>query len=326
MDGSTSRAGSRIARVILAPEISEIAGSVRARLPELVDRVVQRLLAEIEFYRDREVVSLQDLRDSVASNLESMVAQLTTDRPPDLSAPRETGRRRAEQGTPLADILHAYRIGFTELWGGDRRGGPPRRPGPLRDARRRRHRRVVADRRVHPGAHRRLPGGRGGAAARRGPGTLGAGGGPVHRGDARPGHALGGRQAASPALGGRVRGGGRRGARAGPGGPARRRGAAGRAGNRVGLATAPRHPDRRGVAAARGRPARPPAAPRRRGARPGRRQPPLPRAGGHTPRPPLRPAGPGQPARGRPGGGAVRADPGAGADRAGPAGPGGGPG
>ena len=116
MDGSTSRAGPRIARVVLAPEISEIAGSVRTRLPELVERVVQRLLAEIEFYRDREVVSLQDLRDSVASNLESMVAQLTTDRPPDLSAPRETGRRRAEQGTPLADILHAYRIGFTELW------------------------------------------------------------------------------------------------------------------------------------------------------------------------------------------------------------------
>src|SRR5215211_6886857 len=104
------------ARVVLAPEISEIAGSVRTRLPDLVDRVVRRILAEIEFYRDREVVSLQDLRDSVASNLESMVAQLTSDQPPDLSSPRVTGRRRAEQGTPLADILHAYRIGFTELW------------------------------------------------------------------------------------------------------------------------------------------------------------------------------------------------------------------
>ena len=83
---------------------------------DLVDRVVRRILAEIEFYRDREVVSLQDLRDSVASNLESMVAQLTSDQPPDLSSPRVTGRRRAEQGTPLADILHAYRIGFTEFW------------------------------------------------------------------------------------------------------------------------------------------------------------------------------------------------------------------
>ena len=106
------------ARVVLAPEIAEIAGSVRTRFPELVDRIVQRILAEIEFYREREVVGVQDLRESVGSNLESMVAQLTTDRPPDLLAPRATGRRRAEQGTPLADILHAYRIGFTEFWEG----------------------------------------------------------------------------------------------------------------------------------------------------------------------------------------------------------------
>jgi hypothetical protein len=103
-------------RVVLGAEISEIAGSVTTRLPDLVDRVVQRILAEIEFYGDRDVVGLEDLRDSVAANLESLVGQLTTDRPPDLSAPRATGRRRAEQGTPLADILHAYRIGFTELW------------------------------------------------------------------------------------------------------------------------------------------------------------------------------------------------------------------
>jgi hypothetical protein len=103
-------------RVVLAPEISEIAGSVTTRLPDLVDRIAERILAEIEFYRDRDVVSLEDLRRSVSSNLESMADQLTTDQPPDLSAPRATGRRRAEQGTPLADILHAYRIGFTEFW------------------------------------------------------------------------------------------------------------------------------------------------------------------------------------------------------------------
>jgi PucR C-terminal helix-turn-helix domain/GGDEF-like domain len=103
-------------RVLLAPEIAEIAGSVAAHLPDLVDRVVERILAEIEFYRDRDVIGLEDLRGSVRNNLESMVGQLTSDRPPDLSAPRATGRRRAEQGTPLADILHAYRIGFAALW------------------------------------------------------------------------------------------------------------------------------------------------------------------------------------------------------------------
>jgi hypothetical protein len=103
-------------RVVLAPEIAELIGSVAARLPALVDRVIERLLAEIEFYRDRDVVSLEDLRGSVRNNLESMVGQLTTNLPPDLSAPRVTGRQRARQGTPLADILHAYRIGFAELW------------------------------------------------------------------------------------------------------------------------------------------------------------------------------------------------------------------
>jgi hypothetical protein len=103
-------------RVVLAPEIAEIAGSVRTRLPDLVERVVQRILTEIEFYRDRKVVGVEDLRASVGSNLAAMAGQLTTDQPPDLSAPRATGRRRAEQGTPLADILHAYRIGFAEFW------------------------------------------------------------------------------------------------------------------------------------------------------------------------------------------------------------------
>jgi hypothetical protein len=103
-------------RAVLAPELAEVAGSVVARLPDLVDRVVQRVLAEIEFYRGGDVVGLDDLRESVRGNLESMAGQLTTEQPPDLSAPRATGRLRARQGVPLADILHAYRIGFTELW------------------------------------------------------------------------------------------------------------------------------------------------------------------------------------------------------------------
>jgi hypothetical protein len=116
LGGTVARDRARRRRVVLAPEVAEIAGAVTSRLPELVDRVAERILAEIEFYRDRDVVSLEDLKGSVGNNLASMVAQLTTDQPPDLSAPRATGRRRAEQGTPLADILHAYRIGFTELW------------------------------------------------------------------------------------------------------------------------------------------------------------------------------------------------------------------
>jgi hypothetical protein len=103
-------------RAILAPEVAEVAAAVSARLPELVDRVVRRIRAEFDFYRDGDLVSVQELRDSVRSNLESMVGQLTAEHPPDLSAPRATGRLRARQGAPLAELLHAYRIGFAELW------------------------------------------------------------------------------------------------------------------------------------------------------------------------------------------------------------------
>jgi PucR C-terminal helix-turn-helix domain/GGDEF-like domain len=103
-------------RAVLAPEVAAVAEAVAARLPDLVDRVVRRISAEFEFYGKGDVVSQQDLRESVRGNLASLIGQLTGDQPPDLSPARATGRQRARQGAPLADILHAYRIGFTELW------------------------------------------------------------------------------------------------------------------------------------------------------------------------------------------------------------------
>jgi hypothetical protein len=103
-------------RMVFAPEVATIAEAVAARLPDLVDRVVQRISTEFDVYGRGDVVSRADLRESVRGNLASLVRQLTTDQPPDLSPARATGRQRAQQGAPLADILHAYRIGFTELW------------------------------------------------------------------------------------------------------------------------------------------------------------------------------------------------------------------
>jgi hypothetical protein len=103
-------------RAPVALEVVAIAEAVAARLPELVDRVVRRISTEFDFYGSGDVVSREDLRESVRGNLASLVRQLTTDEPPDLSAARATGRQRAQQGAPLADVLHAYRIGFTELW------------------------------------------------------------------------------------------------------------------------------------------------------------------------------------------------------------------
>ena len=102
---------------VLAPELADIARALEDRLPDLDDWVIRRIRGEVQFYRETLVVTDEELRESVHANMEAMAAALTTD-PPDLSAPRELGRRRAEQGSPLVDILHAYRLGFTELWTG----------------------------------------------------------------------------------------------------------------------------------------------------------------------------------------------------------------
>jgi len=102
---------------VLAPELADIARALEDRLPDLDDRVVRRIRGEVQFYRETGVVTDEDLRAAVHENMEAMAAALTRD-PPDLTAPRELGRRRAEQGAPLVDILHAYRLGFTELWAG----------------------------------------------------------------------------------------------------------------------------------------------------------------------------------------------------------------
>jgi len=50
-------------RVILAPEIADVAGAVTARLPDLVDRVVQRIRDEFDFYREGGVVGVEGTRE-----------------------------------------------------------------------------------------------------------------------------------------------------------------------------------------------------------------------------------------------------------------------
>lgn len=56
------------------------------------------------------------LRRSCTANADLLLEQPGRAGAQDPSPARETGRLRAEQGVPLADTLHAYRIGFELLW------------------------------------------------------------------------------------------------------------------------------------------------------------------------------------------------------------------
>ncbi|MPY80489.1 MAG: hypothetical protein GEV04_18950 [Actinophytocola sp.] len=78
--------------------MATLASRVDAELPRLIDEHVTKVIAEIDVYRDGDVVPLDDLRRSVEHNMRFMVAALRDpDGTRDYAAPRETGRRGARQ-------------------------------------------------------------------------------------------------------------------------------------------------------------------------------------------------------------------------------------
>jgi hypothetical protein len=95
---------------------ASIVAALRGSLPELTDRIVARIRAEIPFYAGQDIVTPDDLHESVRANIDYLLASLTGTAAPNLSAPHATGRARAAQGAPLAEMLTAYRVGVAELW------------------------------------------------------------------------------------------------------------------------------------------------------------------------------------------------------------------
>jgi len=95
---------------------AHIVAALRNDLPALTDRIVARIRAEIPFYAGQNIVSADDLRTSARANVDYILASLIGDATPNLGAPHATGRARAAQGAPLAEMLTAYRVGVAELW------------------------------------------------------------------------------------------------------------------------------------------------------------------------------------------------------------------
>ncbi|AVV47956.1 PucR family transcriptional regulator [Streptomyces sp. P3] len=90
--------------------------ALRERLPQLGERMAQRIRAEVESYTDDSLTPFASLRDSCDSNADLVLRHFASGAEPDVRPAQETGRLRAEQGVPLADTLHAYRVGFEYLW------------------------------------------------------------------------------------------------------------------------------------------------------------------------------------------------------------------
>ncbi|MFI6152906.1 PucR family transcriptional regulator [Kitasatospora sp. NPDC051170] len=97
-----------------APAVVGLANIIIARLDTHVSGLANRLVTEIDHYRN---VAPDDLRGSLRSNIGFVLAYLSGSATAvDLAAATATGRLRAEQGVPLPEVLRAYRLGFLQLW------------------------------------------------------------------------------------------------------------------------------------------------------------------------------------------------------------------
>lgn len=98
------------------PVIAELAATLRLRLDDLVDELVDLTRAQIDLYKDDTVVPRAMLAANLRRNIERSLDQLQYNLPVDVSTAERTGRERAAMGVPLPELLRAYTLGFSLLW------------------------------------------------------------------------------------------------------------------------------------------------------------------------------------------------------------------
>jgi hypothetical protein len=100
-------------------ELARVALSLVDRVDELADRTTRRILATVPELRGPGTVPLHDLWPSVAANLRGALVMLAQRRGPteaELAGWAALGRRRAQQGIHLEDVMRGLRVTNTVLW------------------------------------------------------------------------------------------------------------------------------------------------------------------------------------------------------------------
>ncbi|KIQ18872.1 PucR family transcriptional regulator [Rhodococcus sp. MEB064] len=100
-----------------APLTSEsLASQLRAHVGELSDRLVADILTVEQSYLDSTSLTRDQLDTVCTGNLRSMLDALASGGTGDLEPARAAGRIKAENGVPLAALLHAFRLGGRLIW------------------------------------------------------------------------------------------------------------------------------------------------------------------------------------------------------------------
>lgn len=93
--------------------MATLAAETLADLPHLTERLVRRALELEEPYR---TIPVEEFTRRASENLRRALTDLAEQQPITVDSQRRTARQRAEDGVPLASVLHAFRLGFTVIW------------------------------------------------------------------------------------------------------------------------------------------------------------------------------------------------------------------
>ncbi|MDI2124829.1 PucR family transcriptional regulator [Yinghuangia seranimata] len=95
--------------------MAAVFGLLLAEVDPLADALTAEILDGEWAYAESTLLDRGQLRGAVHDNLRALLSTYLG-QPPDLDAPRAAGRLKAEQGIPLAALLHAYRLAGRFIW------------------------------------------------------------------------------------------------------------------------------------------------------------------------------------------------------------------
>ncbi|PBC36352.1 PucR family transcriptional regulator [Rhodococcus sp. ACS1] len=100
----------------VAPSPTDLLGSMLESVDQLSEELVSRILSAEHGYVEATLLTPEQLYAACVDNLTAMLGNLAGSAPIRLEAARAAGQLKAEQGVPLAALLHAFRLGGRLIW------------------------------------------------------------------------------------------------------------------------------------------------------------------------------------------------------------------
>ena len=98
------------------PFVRRVADGLVAHVDAMIGQLRTRIAEEDHYYTGATEAMRDEMQRTVGEQLTQVVRSLAGLEPLDYDLPRRVARRRADQGVPMAALLHAYRLGGEVLW------------------------------------------------------------------------------------------------------------------------------------------------------------------------------------------------------------------